>query len=406
MRKRNRRQQLVVRFPEGEVDLKSKDGPVLVPVNLLGPMDDSEYEEHPMRWNPEFWSPQWSDIYETLMERCPFEVRQLGEFIPEKVTRFGQEVPGITYGQVGERVYPPKGTKVKISNGQVILKLPDGTKVAGVAYLQVRNLRRTGIDIFASPPEKRYIVEGSRNDPIRSRLIPGDLLLIRSGVGSLGRCVVVPKGLGLMNVSEDIDRIVLEGIKPEWVVAFLQSRYGASQMSRWLAGATGQVKIDFKEIRRLRIPVPDQKIQEAIAHQYWRMADYHYEAMKARERGDELRAQRILKIALGMLEVLLVQFERIVEGEAKEVIPLMPENIPPKLKQFLEDEYRKIGELHEELERESVSFSLDRQNLLGIPLERHEEVVKEAERLLRLLDSLRGDFVEASKARTEGRQPS
>jgi hypothetical protein len=405
MQKRNRRQQLVVRFPEGEVNL-DEEGGVWVSVNLLAPKDDSEYEEHPMRWNAEFWSHRWSDIYETLMERCPFEVQKLGEFIPEKVSRFGQEVPGITYGQVGERVYPPKGTKVKISDGQVTLKLPDGTKAAGVAYLQVRNLRRTGIDIYASPPEKRYIVEGSRNDPIRSRLMPGDLLLIRSGVGSLGRCVVVPEGLGLMNVSQHISRIVLEGIKSEWVAVFLQSCYGAGQMSRWLSGATGQVEIDFKEIRRLLIPVPDQKIQEAIAHQYWRMADYHYEAMKARERGDEERAGRILKIALGMLEVLLVQVERIVENKAKGVIPLMPENIPSKLKQFLEDEYRKIGELHEELERESVSFDFDRQNLLGIPLERHEEVVKEAERLLRLLDSLRGDLVEAGKARAKSHQPS
>jgi hypothetical protein len=405
MQKRNRRQQLVVRFPEGEVNL-DEEGGVWVSVNLLAPKDDSEYEEHPMRWNAEFWSHRWSDIYETLMERCPFEVQKLGEFIPEKVSRFGQEVPGITYGQVGERVYPPKGTKVKISDGQVTLKLPDGTKAAGVAYLQVRNLRRTGIDIYASPPEKRYIVEGSRNDPIRSRLMPGDLLLIRSGVGSLGRCVVVPEGLGLMNVSQHISRIVLEGIKSEWVAVFLQSRYGAGQMSRWLSGATGQVEIDFKEIRRLLIPVPDQKIQEAIAHQYWRMADYHYEAMKAHERGDEVRAERILKIALGMLEVLLVQVEHIVDGEAKEVIPLMPENIPSKLKQFLEDEYRKIGELHEELERESVSFDFDRQNLLGIPLERHEEVVKEAEWLLRLLDSLRGDLVEAGKARAKSHQPS
>jgi hypothetical protein len=388
MQKRNRRQQLVVRFPEGEVNL-DEEGGVWVSVNLLAPKDDSEYEEHPMRWNAEFWSHRWSDIYETLMERCPFEVQKLGEFIPEKVSRFGQEVPGITYGQVGERVYPPKGTKVKISDGQVTLKLPDGTKAAGVAYLQVRNLRRTGIDIYASPPEKRYIVEGSRNDPIRSRLMPSDLLLVRSGVGSLGRCVVVPEGLGLMNVSQHISRIVLEGIKSEWVAVFLQSRYGAGQMFRWAAGAA-ESEIDFKEIRRLLIPVPDQKIQEAIAHQYWRMADYHYEAMKARERGDEVRAERILKIALGMLEVLLVQVERIVENKAKGVIPLMPENIPSKLKQFLEDRYREIGETHEELERESPSNDLDRENPRGIPLQRHEEVKKEAEQFLGLLNSLRG----------------
>jgi hypothetical protein len=384
MRKPNRRQRLLVHFPEGEVKLEDEDGPVLVPVSLL-----AEEEEHPMRWNAEFWSHRWSDIYETLMERCPFEVHKLGEFIPEKVSRFGQEVPGITYGQVGERVSPPKGTKVKISNGQVTLKLPDGTKVAGVAYLQVRNLRRTGIDIYASPSEKRYIVEGSRNDPIRSRLMPSDLLLVRSGVGSLGRCVVVPEGLGLMNVSQHISRIVLEGIKSEWVAVFLQSRYGAGQMFRWAAGAA-EPEIDFKEIRRLLIPVPDQKIQEAIAHQYWRMADYHYKAMKDRERGNEERAGRILKIALGMLEVLLVQVESIVENKAKGVIPLMPENIPSKLKQFLEDRYREIGETHEELERESPSNDLDRENPRGIPLQRHEEVKKEAEQFLGLLNSLRG----------------
>jgi hypothetical protein len=192
-----------------------------------------------------------------------------------------------------------------------------------------------------------------------------------------------------MNVSQHISRIVLEGIKSEWVAVFLQSRYGAGQMFRWAAGAA-EPEIDFKEIRRLLIPVPDQKIQEAIAHQYWRMADYHYEAMKARERGDEVRAERILKIALGMLEVLLVQVERIVENKAKGVIPLMPENIPSKLKQFLEDRYREIGETHEELERESPSNDLDRENPRGIPLQRHEEVKKEAEQFLGLLNSLRG----------------
>jgi hypothetical protein len=192
-----------------------------------------------------------------------------------------------------------------------------------------------------------------------------------------------------MNVSQHISRIVLEGIKSEWVAVFLQSRYGAGQMFRWAAGAA-EPEIDFKEIRRLLIPVPDQKIQEAIAHQYWRMADYHYEAMKARERSNEERAGRILKIALGMLEVLLVQVERIVENKAKGVIPLMPENIPSKLKQFLEDRYREIGETHEELERESPSNDLDRENPRGIPLQRHEEVKKEAEQFLGLLNSLRG----------------
>ncbi len=378
-----------IRFPEGEVEIERLDDTarVFVPQHLLVE-----------RMNAEFWSSRWAPIYEILYrDRCPFEIRPLGDFIPEKVTRFGQEVPGITYGQVGERVYPPKGTKIVRRNGNVILKLPDGTKVAGVAYLQVRNLKRTGIDIFESPPEKRYIAEGSRNDPIRSRLMPGDLLLIRSGVGSLGRCTVVPNQIGLANVSQHISRIVLDGLAPEWVALFLQSRYGAAQMERWLAGVSGQVEIDFAEIRALLLPIPDEETQKAVACEYWRMAEYHEKAMQARARGDDIMAQEISLIAVGMLEVLLFQVERLVEGYTKTVLPLMPEDAPEKLRNFLEDEYRRIGELHQELEQTRPSEEDDRvePRLLGIPTQRYEPVVREAERILRLVDSLRGEVVAA-----------
>lgn len=377
----------ITRFPEGKANVVDLDGTLMIYVTQQSLAE---------RMNPEFWSPKWAHIYETL-NRCPFEVRPLGDFIPEKVTRCGREVPGITYGQVGERVYPPKGTKITQRNGQVTLRLPDGTKVAGVAYLQVRNLKRTGIDIFESPIEKRYIAEGSRNDPIRSRLKPGDLLIIRSGVGSLGRCAVVPENIGLANISEDIDRLVLDGIRPEWVAVFLQSCYGAAQMERWLAGVSGQVKIDFAEIRALRVPVPDDETQKDVAREYWRMAEYHEKAMQARSRGDDITAQRILPIAIGMLETLLVQVERLVEGVAETILPLIPDDAPEKFRKFLEGEYQRIGELHQQLEQTRPSEDSDRAepHLLGIPTQRYEPVVKDAERMLRLLESLRGEVVAA-----------
>lgn len=376
-----------IHFPEGEVEVVELNGAflVLVPQRLLVE-----------RMNPDFWSPKWAHIYETL-NRCPFEVRPLGDFIPEKVTRCGREVPGITCGQVGERVYPPKGTKITQRNGQVTLRLPDGTKVAGVAYLQVRNLKQTGIDIFESPIEKRYIAEGSRNDPIRSRLKPGDLLIIRSGVGSLGRCAVVPENIGLANVSQHISRLVLDGVRPEWVAVFLQSRYGAAQMERWLAGVSGQVEIDFAEIRALRVPVPDDETQKDVAREYWRMAEYHERAMQARSRGDDITAERILLIATGMLETLLVQVDRLVEGVTDTILPLIPEGAPDKFRKFLEDEYRRIGELHKWLEKIRLSEDGDgaEPRLLGIPTQRYEPVLKDAERILRLLESLRGEVVAA-----------
>jgi len=177
----------------------------------------------------------------------------------------------------------------------------------------------------------------------------------------------------------------------------LQSCYGAAQLERWLAGVSGQVEIDFAEIRALRIPVPDEETQEAIACEYWRMASYHEEAMKARARGDDITAQRIYLIAVGMLEVLLLQVERLVEGAATTVLPLIPEDATEKLRKFLEDEYRRIGELHQQLEQTRPSENGERAEprLLGIPTQRYEPVVKDAERMLRLLDSLRGEVVAA-----------
>ncbi|BCW95841.1 MAG: hypothetical protein KatS3mg018_1323 [Fimbriimonadales bacterium] len=368
-------------FPETRADIVLDDGRRVVFVE-----NETLFVD---RLDPSFWGEQWGDIYQKL-DACPFEVRLLGEFIPEKVERFGRKFPGITYGQVGRREYPPKGTRVSIRNGVVNLRLPDGARARGVAYLQVRNLRRTGIDIYQSPPEKRYIAEGTHNDLLRSRLLPGDLILVNSGIGSLGRCAVVPEGIGTVNISQHIDRIVLNGICPEWTAMFLQSGFGACQMSRWFSGVSGQIKIDFKEVRVLRIPVPDEAIQQAVAREYWRMAAYHAQAMQARALGDDPRAEGILQIATGMLETLLAQVESLITGEHRAITPLIPDNPPPKLKRFLEDEYRRIGQIYEEIE-EYTQRGRDEADLLGIPLRRDAEIVDLAARVLQLVESLTDD---------------
>jgi len=73
----------------------------------------------------------------------------LGQFIPDELPDASK---GITYGQVGERHFSPRGA---------------------VRYLQVINIRDTGID-FAVKPDR--VSEGSHNDPDRSRVRAGDIL--------------------------------------------------------------------------------------------------------------------------------------------------------------------------------------------------------------------------------------
>ncbi|GBC83992.1 hypothetical protein HRbin11_00412 [bacterium HR11] len=374
----------VVRLPEGPVTVLQDQDPMMVLV---------EQRRLVERANPAFWSPRWEPLYETL-NRSPFPVRPLGGFIPETVERFGQEVPGITYGQVGRREYPPQGTRVKRQRDGIWLRLPNGSQVRGVAYYQVRNLRRTGLDLWETPPQRRFIAEGSYNDLPRSRLQAGDIVIVNSGVGSLGRCAVVPADIGLANISQDIDRIVVENVTPEWVVVFIQSRYGAGQLERWLAGVSGQVKIDFAEIRALRIPVPAHKVQTAVAAAYRQMAHYHSQAVAARDRGDETTAARWTSIALGLLETLILQVEELIERQRRAITPLIPTGLPEALQKFLEDEYERIGRLA----RTNGPVRPTEENgmrLLGIPSERLPEVREEAQRVLRLVDSLRGVKVAA-----------
>jgi hypothetical protein len=367
----------VLHLPEGDVTVLRERAPVMVLV---------EQGRLVERMNPEFWSPRWGPIYEILLKRSPFPVRPLRDFIPKKVDRWGQSQPGITYGQVGHREYPPKGTEV-VQGKPLQLRLPDGSQVGAVAYLQVRNVRRTGVDIYESPPAKRFIAEGSRNDILRSRLQPGDLLIVNSGVGSVGRTVVVPSDEPfMMNISQDIDRIVLEGIEPAWVAVFLQSRYGAAQMERWLAGVSGQVKIDFDEIRTLQIPVPTPELGQAVARAYRQMTKSHQRAMKAKKQEQSDRAERWLDVALGQLETLIAQVEWLLEGVQSDIRPLIPPHCPPRLASRLRAEYRRIGRLHRRLEQ--MAEAGERKSVLGIPSQRFKPVRARIRRVLHWIEAI------------------
>src|SRR5205823_1839055 len=122
----------------------------------------------------------------------------------------------ITYGQVGARELSPRGA---------------------VRYLQVINIRETGID-FAIKPDR--VAENSHNDPPRSRVRPGDILFTNNAFRGtdtlLGRCVVVTRDFGRMNISQHIDRIRVLGVNPYYVCCFLKSKYGSLQVQRQMLG--------------------------------------------------------------------------------------------------------------------------------------------------------------------------
>ena len=184
----------------------------------------------------------------------------LGNFIPEELPDGSK---GITYGQVGARKLSPRGS---------------------VRYLQVINIRDTGID-FAIKPDR--VAEGSHNDPQRSRIGAGDILFTNNAFRGtetlIGRCVAVTRDLGRVNISQHIDRIRVDGIDPYYVCCFLKSRFGALQVQRVMHGVDAMT-ISFGQIRRIDIPVLPVDLQFSVRGQYLAMAKCHDRAMAVKER--------------------------------------------------------------------------------------------------------------------------
>jgi len=142
-----------------------------------------------------------------------------------------------------------------------------------------------GVDLTEAPcvpPDSPWV---SR----RSMLRPGDVVLPRSGEGSLGKHRVAvfladqPAGVGSF-----VDLIRLQGLNPFYLAAFLKSELGRSQVSR-VANGVGVPNISFDEIRNLQVPALPPEAQQAIEARYRReVLPLHREAVK---RHAALRAQ-------------------------------------------------------------------------------------------------------------------
>ena len=190
------------------------------------------------RWDPAYWDPALRDP----LARCAFPVARLGEFIPDGGIKYGRILPGRR---------PPEG--------------------AGPLYVTQRAIRPTGFD----PGACVTIEEGCAWDTPQHRVQPGDLLLPRSGVGTLAK--------GVMAVFEHdapavvdcfTDRITLTGYPAGVVALFLRTPQGWLQIHRLINGV-GPPNISFGEIRDIEVPVFPGPLTEAIEARHRRVQRAH-----------------------------------------------------------------------------------------------------------------------------------
>ncbi|MEN2993640.1 MAG: hypothetical protein ABDH91_08840 [Bacteroidia bacterium] len=320
-------------------------------------------EEISGRADPNFWNPRWYDeAYEVLQGGCtPFPIHTLGEFLQE-----GTE--GLTYGSTAtgeERLIldtlPPQAN-------------PDDY----VRYIKSKHVLRTGLDTaqLSWTPKDTHLAKSEY------LVKAGDILMNKSGVGSAGRCAVAPQDWTQPTaISQHTMRIRLVAstdekasqLSPYYLCLYFYTSLGVAQFSRWTSGSVGSVHIDFNELRQVLIPLLPRKSQERLAELYLStIAWAHGEAMKA---SSPERRQGWLDTALGLMEVLIYQTEKVLRGTQKEWIALVPGD--SRLRQALLKEYRVLGEYLREADEEGKSWV---EKLFGLRLYRfpQKETLMEA----------------------------
>lgn len=132
---------------------------------------------------------------------------------------------------------------------------PDGTPMLRVNNFQGHSLNLSEVMRLAPEIEAKYG---------RTRIQTGDVLL--TIVGSVGQVAVVPDELSGWNIARAI--AMIRPNKPElsrWISLVLRSPQAQYQLGV-NANTTVQTTVNLKDLRELRIPLPDDDERDAIAH--------------------------------------------------------------------------------------------------------------------------------------------
>ncbi|MCX6377805.1 MAG: N-6 DNA methylase, partial [Armatimonadetes bacterium] len=166
--------------------------------------------------------------------------------LPNVVT-LGELTEYTTYGQVGRRELADSGVRL----------------ITPANFMMTEDGYVAGINVDS--PEQ-FVAPGSRNDPPRSRLRKGDLLLVNSGVGCIGRAAVFPSDEPC-NISQHINLIRVKGVEPEYLAVYLQTKYARLQIAREKCGV-GACGINFDRIKSILTPVLQEEVRHEIARRY------------------------------------------------------------------------------------------------------------------------------------------
>jgi len=182
------------------------------------------------RADPAYWHPS----YDLLLTQCRYETRPLGDF-----------VSWLTYGPIITGQSSPRAAE-------------------GVAVVHQGQVAEAGVDLS----QAFRVPDGCAWDLPRARLRRGDLVICRSGAGSVAknRLAVFLSDEPAV-VGSFVDLVRLDGLEPVYAALYLKTCFGWGQIHRLINGVATP-NISFEEIRGLQIAVPPAQLQQDCRDQY------------------------------------------------------------------------------------------------------------------------------------------
>ncbi|QDT59456.1 EcoKI restriction-modification system protein HsdS [Stieleria bergensis] len=138
----------------------------------------------------------------------------------------------------------------------------DVYQTEGVLFIRSQNVRFEGLDLS----DVAFIDQKTHRSMAGSKALPFDVLLNITGA-SIGRCCVLPDGLGEANVNQHVCTVRLEEATPqdaEFLSSTLASPIGQNQIFRLNAGGNRE-GLNYEQLRAIEVPWPRPNERKKIA---------------------------------------------------------------------------------------------------------------------------------------------
>ena len=130
--------------------------------------------------------------------------------------------------------------------------------IEGVPLLKVRNLHNEYIDEETDFVLKDWFEQNKKRIAIKK----DDILLTSTGVGTIGKVDIIreDKEIGI-DGHITIIRVKKEN-NPKYILYYLRSKLGQSQIERFTTGCTGQTELNYKHVENFNILIPKDRYEQ------------------------------------------------------------------------------------------------------------------------------------------------